>query len=66
MVLVYEICDVKVENEYGSYGLQTKRCDKEYLRNLRDIIYNLVGDNVVLFTTDGNREEESKYFLTNM
>ncbi|XP_023341954.1 beta-galactosidase isoform X3 [Eurytemora carolleeae] len=45
---------IQVENEYGSYGAQTGFCEKEYLENLRDLTRGLVGDDVVLFTTDGN------------
>ena len=55
-----------MENEYGSYG-----CDKVYLANLRDLIKDLVitvfyrdylilvnqaGDQVLLFSTDGDNE----------
>ena len=55
-----------MENEYGSYG-----CDKVYLANLRDMIKDLVitvfyrdylilvnqaGDQVLLFSTDGDNE----------
>jgi len=42
---------VQVENEYGSYG-----CDKVYLANLRDLIKDLAGDQVLLFSTDGDNE----------
>ena len=44
---------IQVENEYGSYALQTKHKDMEYLTSLRDLLINLVGDDVVLFSTDG-------------
>merc|ERR1719317_733475 len=44
---------VQVENEYGSYGLQTGHCDKEYLAMLRDLVLNNVGPDVLLFSTDG-------------
>jgi len=37
-----------VENEYGSFG-----CDKNYTGFLRDLIKLHLGDQVVLFTTDG-------------
>ena len=56
-----------MENEYGSFG-----CDKVYLANLRDLIKDLVrtvfyrdhyltlvnqaGDQVLLFSTDGDNE----------
>ena len=44
---------VQVENEYGSYAMQTQEKDMEYLTSLRDITRKLVGDDVVLFSTDG-------------
>eukprot|EP00092_Neocalanus_flemingeri_P024878 GFUD01026976.1.p1 GENE.GFUD01026976.1~~GFUD01026976.1.p1 ORF type:complete len:678 (+),score=151.84 GFUD01026976.1:30-2036(+) len=44
---------IQVENEYGSYGLQTGHCDKEYLAEMRDLIIANVGENVLLFSTDG-------------
>ena len=44
---------VQVENEYGSYGLQTGHCDKEYLAMLRDLVLKNVGPDVLLFSTDG-------------
>jgi len=37
-----------VENEYGSYG-----CDKNYTTFLRDLIRFHLGEDLVLFTTDG-------------
>ncbi|KAI8435055.1 hypothetical protein MSG28_003470 [Choristoneura fumiferana] len=39
---------VQVENEYGSYGT-----DMAYKTQLRDIIKGHVGDNALLYTTDG-------------
>ncbi|CAL8127088.1 unnamed protein product [Orchesella dallaii] len=39
---------VQVENEYGSYA-----CDKEYTGFLRDLIRFHLGEDVVLFSTDG-------------
>jgi beta-galactosidase len=39
----------QVENEYGSYA-----CDRPYTLWLRDVFLRYVGDNAVLFTTDGN------------
>ncbi|XP_045618256.2 beta-galactosidase [Procambarus clarkii] len=41
---------VQVENEYGSYPA----CDFAYTSHMRDLIRQGLGDNVVLFTTDGN------------
>ena len=41
---------VQVENEYGSYYA----CDKIYLGLLRDLFKKYLGNDTVLFTTDGN------------
>ncbi|XP_074844316.1 beta-galactosidase isoform X2 [Carettochelys insculpta] len=46
---------VQVENEYGSYFA----CDYDYLRYLQKLFHHHLGDEVVLFTTDG----ASKSFL---
>ncbi|XP_033020829.1 beta-galactosidase [Lacerta agilis] len=46
---------VQVENEYGSYFA----CDFDYLRYLQSLFRQHLGDEVVLFTTDG----ASKFFL---
>ncbi|NXN95180.1 BGAL galactosidase, partial [Rhinopomastus cyanomelas] len=46
---------VQVENEYGSYFA----CDYNYLRSLLKIFRQHLGDDVVLFTTDG----ASQYYL---
>lgn len=43
------IITVQVENEYGSYYA----CDRTYMEHLYSTFRNLLGDNVVLFTTDG-------------
>ena len=32
---------VQLENEYGSYGLQTKNCDIEYMIYLRELVFQL-------------------------
>ena len=37
-----------MENEYGSFG-----CDKNYTMFMRDLIRLHLGDEIVLFTTDG-------------
>ncbi|XP_065673370.1 LOW QUALITY PROTEIN: beta-galactosidase isoform X2 [Hydra vulgaris] len=42
------IITVQVENEYGSYG-----CDHEYMYKLESIFRKYLGENVILFTTDG-------------
>ena len=44
---------VQVENEYGSYGVQTDKCDVKYLAFLRDKILDAFGKDTFLFTTDG-------------
>ncbi|XP_047435660.1 beta-galactosidase [Mugil cephalus] len=43
------IISVQVENEYGSYFA----CDYNYLRHLSTLFRSHLGDEVVLFTTDG-------------
>ncbi|XP_046700571.1 beta-galactosidase-1-like protein [Silurus meridionalis] len=48
------IISVQVENEYGSYFA----CDHNYMRALRLLFRNFLGDDVVLFTTDGNTDKE--------
>ena len=51
--LLYEnggpIITVQVENEYGSYFA----CDKTYMTHLEGMFRQFLGQNVVLFTTDG-------------
>ncbi|XP_071603722.1 beta-galactosidase-1-like protein isoform X3 [Heliangelus exortis] len=48
------IISVQVENEYGSYYA----CDYEYLRHLLGSFRALLGNEVLLFTTDSTRVEE--------
>ncbi|XP_067371738.1 beta-galactosidase-1-like protein isoform X2 [Channa argus] len=48
------IISVQVENEYGSYYA----CDYNYMRHLRTLFRFFLGENVVLFTTDGNTDKE--------
>uniref|UniRef100_A0A6Q2XP89 Beta-galactosidase n=1 Tax=Esox lucius TaxID=8010 RepID=A0A6Q2XP89_ESOLU len=43
------IITVQVENEYGSYFA----CDRDYLRHLTKLFRSHLGNDVVLFTTDG-------------
>ncbi|XP_034544344.1 beta-galactosidase [Notolabrus celidotus] len=43
------IITVQVENEYGSYFA----CDYNYMRHLSKLFRSYLGDDVVLFTTDG-------------
>ncbi|XP_044159623.1 beta-galactosidase-1-like protein [Bufo gargarizans] len=49
------IISVQVENEYGSF----QACDYGYMRHLHAMFRLYLGDDVVLFTTDGNAD----YFL---
>ncbi|XP_059090616.1 beta-galactosidase-like [Tigriopus californicus] len=44
----------QLENEYGSYGLQTGYCDVEYLAHLRDKSWEHFGTDTLLYTTDGD------------
>ena len=44
---------VQLENEYGSYGLQTGKCDIEYMRHLHDLVRQYLGPKVLMYTTDG-------------
>ena len=46
----------QLENEYGSYGLQTNKCDIVYMNFLRDLARAHLGSDVVLYTTDGNSD----------
>ena len=39
----------QVENEYGSFFT----CDKNYTEHLRDVFRSYLGNDVVLFTTEG-------------
>ena len=48
----------KVENEYGSYYT----CDMKYRTDLRDIIINALGDDVVLFTTGKTNWTNTNYY----
>ncbi|KAM9850796.1 beta-galactosidase-1-like protein [Aulostomus maculatus] len=48
------IISVQVENEYGSYYA----CDYNYMRHLRTLFRFFLGEDTVLFTTDGNTDRE--------
>ncbi|XP_018585182.1 beta-galactosidase-1-like protein isoform X3 [Scleropages formosus] len=48
------ILSVQVENEYGSYFA----CDYNYMRHLRALFRYFLGDDTILFTTDGNTNRE--------
>ncbi|KAL0985676.1 hypothetical protein UPYG_G00160350 [Umbra pygmaea] len=50
------IISVQVENEYGSYY----KCDFNYMRHLRTLFQFFLGENTVLFTTDGNTDKEMR------
>ncbi|XP_031714542.1 beta-galactosidase-1-like protein [Anarrhichthys ocellatus] len=50
------IITVQVENEYGSYFA----CDYNYMRHLRTLFRFFLGEDTVLFTTDGNTDKEMK------
>ncbi|XP_034042433.1 beta-galactosidase-1-like protein [Thalassophryne amazonica] len=50
------IISVQVENEYGSYYA----CDYNYMRHLQTVFHFFLGEDTVLFTTDGNRDKEMK------
>ncbi|XP_078184733.1 beta-galactosidase-1-like protein isoform X2 [Callithrix jacchus] len=43
------IISIQVENEYGSYGA----CDSSYMRHLAGLFRALLGEKILLFTTDG-------------
>ncbi|CAD6193715.1 unnamed protein product [Caenorhabditis auriculariae] len=47
---------LQIENEYGSYDA----CDRSYTTWLRDFVKERVGDDVVLYTTDGSAEDYLK------
>lgn len=44
----------QVENEYGSYFA----CDYNYMRHLHTLFRLFLGEDVILFTTDGNTDKE--------
>ncbi|KAM7407558.1 hypothetical protein PAMA_003331 [Pampus argenteus] len=48
------IISVQVENEYGSYFA----CDYNYMRHLQTLFRLFLGEDTVLFTTDGNTDKE--------
>ncbi|XP_063069955.1 beta-galactosidase-1-like protein [Engraulis encrasicolus] len=48
------IISVQVENEYGSYFA----CDYNYLRHLQTLFRSFLGEDTLLFTTDGNTDRE--------
>ena len=48
---------VQLENEYGSYGLQTKHCDIAYMAHLRDLVRKYLGPEIIMYTTDGASDD---------
>ncbi|PIO37014.1 hypothetical protein AB205_0046250 [Aquarana catesbeiana] len=52
------IITVQVENEYGSYFT----CDYDYLRHLTKLFRQHLGDDVILFTTDGSGTNVTEAF----
>ncbi|KAA0715931.1 Beta-galactosidase [Triplophysa tibetana] len=48
------IISVQVENEYGSYFA----CDYNYMRHLHTLFRLFLGEDIILFTTDGNTDKE--------
>lgn len=54
MVCINHLSKLQVENEYGSYYA----CDYNYMRHLRTLFRFLLGEDTILFTTDGNTDKE--------
>ena len=50
------VITVQVENEYGGYYA----CDRDYMKHLYSTFSNILGDDVVLFTTDGAHDNDLK------
>ena len=59
----FQIINFQLENEYGSYGLQTGNCDIVYMTHLRDLARLYLGNDVVLYTTDGNGDDYLRCYL---
>ncbi|KAI2810334.1 Beta-galactosidase-1-like protein [Blomia tropicalis] len=49
---------VQVENEYGSY--ESEKCDTQYTGHLRNQFRKLLGNEIVLYTTDGGTDHHLK------
>ena len=43
---------VQLENEYGSYALQTHRTDSVYLLQMRDLLRKYIGSEILIYATD--------------
>ncbi len=56
---------LQLENEYGSYGLQTGSCDIVYMNFLRETAIDILGDDVVLYTTDGDGDDYVRWVTSN-
>jgi len=54
---------VQIENEYGSY--RAIDCGHDYMAHLHDVARRYLGDNIVLFTTDGDSLDVLKCGTTN-
>lgn len=54
MLVLMNYLLLQVENEYGSYFA----CDYNYMRHLRTLFRLFLGEDTVLFTTDGNTDRE--------
>ena len=50
------VISVQVENEYGSYYA----CDRGYMEHLYSVFRDFLGDDVILFTTDGASDNSLK------
>ena len=48
-IISYILMNIQIENEYGSFFT----CDKNYTGQLRDQVKSVLGDDVVIYTTDG-------------
>ena len=45
---------VQIENEFGSYGdISTNPLDKQYLEHLLDLVRVHLGQDIIVYTTDG-------------
>jgi len=57
------VCVDEIENEYGSY--RSVDCGHDYMSHLHDLARRYLGDEIVLFTTDGNSLDVLKCGTTN-
>lgn len=54
-ILIGKHGNFQVENEYGSY--RAISCSHDYMAHLRDTFRSYLGNDILLFTTDGNALE---------